>query len=239
MSVVSKVGGLARQTPVASLRAVDLGLIPYAECWEMQERIAAEVGAGETLETLLLLEHPHTYTCGRKGGRDHILVDDEELEREGITVLDVNRGGDVTYHGPGQLVAYPIINLHNYGVQIDYPGYVRALERVLISMLADLGVSAHALEGFSGAWVNKGAGEEKIAAVGVRVDGRGITSHGIALNVTTEMRYFAQIVPCGITDKGVTALADLLPTVPAMEEVKLAFTRRFAEVFGFELVGRE
>jgi lipoate-protein ligase B len=214
---------------------LDLGRIRYEECWELQEDIAGEVGEGKAPETLLLLEHPHTYTCGRRGGRDNILVDDATLANEGVTVLDVNRGGDVTYHGPGQLVAYPIINLHKYGEEIDYPGYVRALERVLISTLADLGVEAHALEGLSGAWVNRGEGEEKLAAVGVRVDGRGITSHGIALNVTTDMRYFEQIVPCGITDKGVASLADLLPVVPSMDHVKAAFTRRFAEVFGFDV----
>jgi lipoate-protein ligase B len=217
------------------LVTTDLGLIPYAECWELQERVAAWVGLGEAPETLLLLEHPHTYTCGRKGGRDHILIGDEELQREGITVLDVNRGGDVTYHGPGQLVAYPIINLHNYGEQIDYPGYVRTLERVLVATLADFGISAHTLEGFSGAWIATQAGEQKIAAIGVRVDGLGITSHGIALNVTADMRYFANIVPCGITDKGVISMAQLLPVAPSMDDVKVSFTRRFAEVFGFIL----
>jgi lipoate-protein ligase B len=225
----------AHRSPPTHLRLLDLGLIPYAECWELQERTAAQVGQGEAPETLLLLEHPHTYTCGRKGGRDHILIGDEELQRQGITVLDVNRGGDVTYHGPGQLVAYPIINLHNYGDQIDYPGYVRTLERVLVAALADFGISAHALEGLSGAWVAAPEGEQKIAAIGVRVDGLGITSHGIALNVSPDMRYFANIVPCGITDKGVISMAELLPVVPSMAEVKAAFTRRFAEVFGFSL----
>jgi len=217
------------------LRTIDLGLIAYAECWELQERVAAQVGLGEAPETLLLLEHPHTYTCGRKGGRDHILIGDDELRREGITVLDVNRGGDVTYHGPGQLVAYAIINLHNYGEQIDYPGYVRTLERVLVATLADFGIAAHALVGLSGAWVTTHEGEQKIAAIGVRVDGLGITSHGIALNVTADMRYFANIVPCGITDKGVISMTQLLPAAPSMDEVKEAFARRFAEVFGFTL----
>jgi lipoyl(octanoyl) transferase len=226
---------IARNAPASSLRVIDLGLIPYAECWELQDRVAAEVGSGEAAETLLLLEHTHTYTCGRKGGRDHILIGDDDLERERITVLDVNRGGDVTYHGPGQLVAYPIINLHNYGDRIDYPGYVRTLEKVLVGALADFAISAHTLDGFSGAWVKPIAQEEKIAAIGVRVDGRGITSHGIALNVTTNMRFFGNIVPCGITDKGVASMQQLLPVPPSMDDVKAAFTRRFAEVFGFYL----
>lgn len=232
-SIEASSRGIARYTPAASLRVIDLGLIPYAECWELQDRVAAEVGSGDSPDTLLLLEHPHTYTCGRRGGRDHILVSDEVLERAGITVLDVNRGGDVTYHGPGQLVAYPIINLHNYGEHIDYPGYVRTLERVLVATLGDFGVRAHALDGFSGAWVNAGHGEEKIAAIGVRVDGRGITSHGIALNVTTDLRFFEYIVPCGITDKGVTSIEQLDADTPSMADVKSTFAERFAEMFGF------
>ncbi len=139
----------------------------------------------------------------------------------------------MTYHGPGQLVAYPLINLHPYGEHIDYPGYIRTLERVLIGALADFAISAHTLDGLSGAWIATETGEEKIAAIGVRVDGRGITSHGIALNVTTDLRFFGYIVPCGIADKGVISMDRLLPSTPSMEEVKAKFTRRFAEVFGF------
>jgi lipoyl(octanoyl) transferase len=220
---------------VRDLRVVDLGLIPYAECWELQNKIASEVAAGHAPETLLLLEHPHTYTCGRSGGRDHILIGDEELQREGITVLDVDRGGDITYHGPGQLVVYPIINLHNYGGRIDYPGYVRTLERVLLNTLEELGVEAHQAKGYSGAWAHGPTGEEKIAAIGVRVDGRGITTHGIALNVTSDLRFFSYIVPCGITGKGVTSLYRMLGEAPPMFVVKDAFARQFAELFGFAL----
>ncbi|MEO8288801.1 MAG: lipoyl(octanoyl) transferase LipB [Chloroflexota bacterium] len=225
--------GIERYAPTGILRVMDLGLIPYAECWELQDKVAAEVGSGEAADALLLLEHPHTYTCGRRGGRENILISAEEMERQGIIVLDVNRGGDVTYHGPGQLVAYPIIDLHNYGDSIDYPGYVRTLEQVLLRVLADFSVSAHTLAGLSGAWVTGESGEEKIAAIGVRVDGRGVTSHGIALNVTTDMRLFDNIIPCGIADRGVTSMAQVLPEPPPMNEVKAAFTQRFAEVFGF------
>jgi lipoate-protein ligase B len=228
----------ALRVPPADLRAlrvIDLGLIPYAECWDLQNTIASEVASGDAAETLLLLEHPHTYTCGRSGGRDHILISDDELESRGITVLDVDRGGDITYHGPGQLVAYPIINLHNYGPRIDYPGYVRSLERVLMNTLEELAVEAHQLKGFSGAWVRGRAGEEKIAAIGVRVDGRGITTHGIALNVTTDLSFFSHIVPCGITDKGVTSLARTIGQAPPMFVVKDAFARQFAELFGYYL----
>ena len=220
---------------IRDLRTVDLGLAPYEECWDLQNKIASEIASGHAPETLLLLEHPHTYTCGRSGGRDHILIGDEELQREGITVLDVDRGGDVTYHGPGQLVAYPIINLHNYGARIDYPGYVRTLERVLLNTLEELGVEAHQVKGYSGAWAHGPTGEEKIAAIGVRVDGRGITTHGIALNVTTDLRFFSYIVPCGIAGKGVTSLSRMLGAAPPMFVVKDAFARQFAELFGFSL----
>jgi lipoate-protein ligase B len=212
---------------------VDLGTIDYKECWDLQARLAGEIAAGTSDETLLLLEHPHTYTCGRRGGRDHILIDEQELGERGITVLDVDRGGDVTYHGPGQLVAYPLINLLHNAPRVDYAKYVRTLEYVLISLLANFQISAHRLDGFSGVWVSRGAGEEKIAAIGVKVDGRGITSHGIALNVTTDLTYFSHIVPCGITDKGVTSMAQLLPSCPGMSQVKAAFVRHFAEAFGF------
>lgn len=215
------------------LRVVDLGTIPYAECWELQKRLAQGVAEGLTPDTLLLLEHPHTYTCGRRGGRDHILIPDDELERQGITVLDVDRGGDVTYHGPGQLVAYPVVRLALDGEPVDYPGYVRRLERVLISTLADFAIAAYQLPGLSGAWTGPEQAPEKIAAIGVKVDGRGVSSHGIALNVTTDLSYFGQIVPCGITDKGVTSMERLQSEPPTMEAVKQAFTRHFTAQFGF------
>src|SRR5438876_9735237 len=167
------------------LNVIDLGLIPYAECWTLQNSLAAQLGLGEGQDTLLLLEHPHTYTCGRRGGRDHILAREEQLRREGVTVLDVDRGGDVTYHGPGQLVAYPIINLAVGGNLVDYHAYLRMLEQTLIDLLADYAISAHRIEGFTGVWVpTPHKGEAKLAAIGVKVDGRGVTTHGIALNVS-------------------------------------------------------
>ena len=215
------------------LTVCDLGVIPYAECWDLQNRLAAMLGRGEGDETLLLLEHPHTYTCGRRGGRDHILVDEADLERAGVTVLDVDRGGDVTYHGPGQLVAYPIINLAHYGEQIDYPGYVRVLEQVLIDSLADFDISAYQLKNYSGVWVDANGVGAKIAAIGVKVDGRGITTHGIALNVSTDLGYFDKIVPCGISGKPVTSMHRLLAASPPMSLVKSSFGRHFARSFAF------
>jgi lipoyl(octanoyl) transferase len=227
------VQGADRQPGSRPLAVLDLGMIGYAECWDLQNRLAANLGRGDRLDTLLLLEHPHTFTCGRRGGRDHILVSEADLERAGVTVLDVDRGGDVTYHGPGQLVAYPIIDLRAYGPNIDYSGYVRRLEQVLIDSLADFGISAHQLKDLSGAWVSVNGAESKIAAVGVKVDGRGITTHGIALNVSTDLAYFARIVPCGISDKGVTSM-DLVAAGPHdMSRVKASFTEHFARLFRF------
>ncbi|MBF6613534.1 MAG: lipoyl(octanoyl) transferase LipB [Chloroflexi bacterium] len=215
------------------LSVVDLGVIGYAECWKMQNRLAAQVASGEASDTLLLLEHPHTYTCGRRGGRDHILASEDQLAREGIALLDVDRGGDVTYHGPGQLVSYPIINLLRDTPTVDYHAYLRSLEWVLIGTLADFAINAYRLPGYSGVWVGEAGCEEKIAAIGVRVDGRGITTHGVALNITTDLSYFSKIVPCGISNKGVSSMAKLMPDVPSMAEVKASFASHFAAVFGF------
>ena len=217
------------------LRIIDLGMIPYAECWERQRLIAHDVGKGDgsAPETLLLLEHPHTFTCGKRGGRDNILADPMQLVALGITVLDVDRGGDVTYHGPGQLVAYPIINLRNYGDSIDYPGYVRKLESVLIGTLADFNINAERLRFLSGAWYVSGAVPEKIAAIGVKVDSKGVTTHGIALNVNTKLSFFEHIVPCGIQGKGVTSMGRILNREVDMAAVKVSFTAHFERVFGF------
>jgi lipoyl(octanoyl) transferase len=217
------------------LSILDLGLISYPECWELQKRLASDRAEGAVDDTLLLLEHPHTYTCGRRGGRDHILITEQELQERGIAVLDVDRGGDVTYHGPGQLVGYPIVRLAEEGQVADYHAYLRALEQVLIDTLARFAISASRVPGYSGVWVRGEEGEEKIAAVGVKVDGRGVSSHGIALNVSTDLRYFSYIVPCGIAEKGVTSMQRLLGTPPEMQEVKSAFSRAFCAVFGFNI----
>ncbi len=230
LGMISALGTGTSQRPLA---VRDLGLVPYEECWQLQRNLAASVIAGQVADTLLLLEHPHTYTCGRSGGRDHILATEEELASIGAIVLDVDRGGDVTYHGPGQLVAYPIINLFANKIGRDYRAYVRALEEVLIRSLADFGISSHRTQGYSGVWTCGAGSEEKIAAIGVKVDGRGVTSHGIALNITTDLSYFTKIVPCGIADRGVTSMSRLLALQPAMADVKNTFSRHFREVFGY------
>lgn len=233
--VISPSEILNLQSEIRRLRVIDLGLIDYKEAWDIQNAIAREVESGHGMETLLLLEHPHTYTFGRSGGRDHVLIGEQELRERGIATYDVDRGGDITYHGPGQLVAYPIINLRSYGDGLNYGGYVRSLERALIGTLAESGISSHPLKGFSGVWVDGPSGEEKIAAVGVRVNGRGITTHGIALNVVPDLEYFTYIVPCGITDKGVTSIEQMSGQRVPMFVVKDAFARSFADTFDFEL----
>lgn len=211
----------------------DLGLIDYDRCWDLQRALSRAVASGDAHETLLLLEHPHTFTCGRRGGRGNILISGQEIEREGISVLDVDRGGDVTYHGPGQLVAYPIISLRNAAGSVDYPGYVRDLEDVLVDTLAGFNIPGEKLPGFSGVWVRDAGQHAKVAAIGVKVDAAGVTTHGIALNVSTDLSYFAKIVPCGITDKGVTSMHRLLGSTPPLDAVKRSFAQNFAARFGF------
>jgi lipoyl(octanoyl) transferase len=224
----------ADTSPVSKcLAVVDLGVIGYLECWERQRALAASVLNGEEPETVLLLEHPHTYTCGRSGGRDNILVGENELASIGATVLDVDRGGDVTYHGPEQLVAYPIINLFANKIGRDYRAYVRALEQVLINLLADYVIASYRIPGLSGVWVDDSGVQAKIAAIGVKVDGRGVTTHGIALNVNTDLSYFGKIVPCGIADKGISSMARLISSPVDLRDVKQSFADHFRRVFGY------
>ena len=199
-----------------------LGLIPYREAWELQRRLAEQRRMGEVPDTLLLLQHPHTYTIGRSGSRDHVFLSDLQLAARGITCLEVDRGGDVTYHGPGQLVGYPIVDL---GLKPDVGAYLRGLEGCLIDVLAGFGISAARLPGFTGVWIE---GERKIAAIGVKV-ASGITTHGFALNVSTDLSLFTHILPCGIRDKGVTSMARELGRAPAMTAVEDAVAALFPE----------
>jgi lipoate-protein ligase B len=209
-----------------SLRVAQLGLVDYAEAWELQRRLAALRRDGLIPDTLLLLEHPHTYTLGRRANAAHILLTPRQLARRGIKVYDVDRGGDVTYHGPGQLVGYPILMLEPGKVM--YVEYIRALEAALLQAIRDLGVDVRLHEGYSGVWV----ADEKICAIGVKIDGYGVTSHGFALNVSPDLAYFANIVPCGIADKGVTSLDRALRRRITMRRVEQAVVRRIAERFG-------
>ncbi len=197
-----------------------LGLVPYREAWAMQQELAAARRAGRIPDTVVLLQHPHTYTIGRSGTRDHVFLTERELADRGITCLEVDRGGDVTYHGPGQLVGYPILGL---GPTPDVGRYLRLLEGSLIDVLADFGIASDRLSGYTGVWI----GNRKIAAIGVKV-AQGVTTHGFALNVTTDLSYFSHILPCGIPDKGITSMAlELGDRVPAMVDVEDAFLTEF------------
>jgi lipoyl(octanoyl) transferase len=206
-----------------------LGLVPYADGLELQRRLVEERKADQIPDTLLLLQHPHVLTVGvKKDGRMHILAAPERLSSLGVDVFETGRGGDVTYHGPGQLVGYPIIDLNPD--RRDVHRYVRDLEEVMIRVCAGYGLEAKRSKGFSGAWIQSDRGDEKIGAIGVRIS-RWITSHGFAFNVTTELGFFNLIVPCGISDRGVTSLAARLGRAPAMTEVEDRFVEHFLAVF--------
>jgi lipoyl(octanoyl) transferase len=207
-----------------------LGLVPYADGLELQRRLVEERKADRIPDTLLLLQHPHVLTIGvKKDGRSHILASPDRLSSLGVEVFETGRGGDVTYHGPGQLVGYPILNLDPD--RRDVHKYVRDLEEVMIRVCADYGIDAGRVQGFSGAWIKSEGADEKIGAIGVRIS-RWITSHGFAFNVATDIEFFKLIVPCGIADRGVTSLAVRLGRAPAMLEVENCFVEQFALVFG-------
>jgi lipoyl(octanoyl) transferase len=216
-----------------------LGCVPYEEAWTLQNQLAVERHHDAVPDRLLLLEHPHTYTLGSSGHEENLLMSAGERARKGVTVLNVDRGGDITYHGPGQLVGYPIIRLpraENASVRTDYVGYVRKLERVLIATLAEFDIRAKTIAGLTGVWVDTPRGEEKIAAIGVKIDVHAVTKHGFALNINTDLEYFKGIIPCGIQDKGVTSMSALLGVKINMEQVSEIISKHFGDVFGFEMI---
>jgi lipoyl(octanoyl) transferase len=200
--------------------------MPYAEALTLQRELAEERRAGRIGDVLLLVEHPHVLTLGVRGdgGRSHILASAETLTTLNVALHETGRGGDITYHGPGQIVGYPIIDLKPD--RCDVHRYVRDLEEVLIRVAMDHGIQAGRLSGLTGVWV----GGEKLAAIGVRI-ARWITSHGFALNVTTDLDFFKLIVPCGIGDRGVTSLAALLGRPVDLRAVEDQVVEHFAEVF--------
>lgn len=219
-----------------------MGVVPYQQAWDLQTQLASQVASREIPATLLLLEHPHTYTFGRSGHANNLLWNDEQLKERGIQVYWVDRGGDVTYHGPGQLVGYPLIQLKNQGLlssletdtttlpQADYLGYLRKLEQVIIMALQSFGVKAQRIKKLTGVWVN-GA---KIAAIGVKVDVHGVARHGFALNVSPDMSYWDGIIGCGLDGYSITSLATLLTAPPSMQQVRQAVINAFGEVFRFD-----
>lgn len=241
-----------------------LGLVPYEPVWRLQDELAVEIAAGKRQPTLLLLEHPHTYTFGRRGNLDNLMWDMEDINRRGIQVHWVDRGGDVTYHGPGQLVGYPLLPLNTEGLhpdpvnksgtlpQVDYVGYLRKLETTLIQSLVIWGLKAQSVAGMTGVWVHvEDVGKmpssredrepslAKIAAIGVKVDVHGITRHGFALNVNTDMSYWQGIIPCGLEGYEVTSLERLIDPVPEMQDIIKAVLTSFGQVFGYQMLPAE
>jgi len=207
-----------------------LGRIAYADAWQLQKELAAQRARGLIEDTLLLLEHPHTYTFGSRGKCEHLLVPREQLEADGVAILDVDRGGDITYHGPGQLVGYPILRLADH--DLDAVRYLRTLETMLIDVAGGYGLHAQHVRHLTGVWV----GNRKIAAIGTKVDVHGITQHGFALNVSTDLRYFNKIVPCGIRNREVGSLAQLLRRDVPMDEVVDRTVAGFAQTFNAEIL---
>jgi lipoyl(octanoyl) transferase len=211
------------------MRTIDvrrLGRVPYGDALALQRSLVEDRRAGRVDDVLLLVEHPHVLTLGVRGdgGRSHILATSDTLGSRGIEVHETGRGGDITYHGPGQIVGYPIVDLQPD--RCDVHRYVRDLEEVLIRTAADYGVEAGRVEGLTGVWV----GRDKLAAIGVRI-ARWVTSHGFAFNVTTDLEYFNLIVPCGIADGGVTSLAGLLGHPVDCLEVEDRIVAHFGDVF--------
>jgi lipoyl(octanoyl) transferase len=213
-----------------------LGRVAYDEALELQRTLVEERKADRIPDTLLLLEHPHVLTLGvrRGGGRANILATPQRLTELGVGIYDTGRGGDVTYHGPGQLVGYPIVDLRPD--RQDVHRYVRDVEEVLIRACGDFRITAERLEGFTGAWVqHPERGPEKIAAIGVRI-ARWVTSHGFALNVNTDLEYFRLIVPCGISDRGVTSLERETGRPVAITAVEESIVHHFGSVFSREVI---
>lgn len=211
---------------IGSLSPRRLGLVPYAEALALQAELVRQRRAGEIGDTLLLLQHPHVITMGTGTHPEHILISAEERAERGVELFEAGRGGDVTYHGPGQLVGYPILDLKPD--RCDLHRYLRDIEEALIEVLGDFGLAAGRKEGLTGVWV----GGRKLAAIGVRVSSGWITSHGFALNVATDLGFFGAIVPCGITEYEVGSLETELGRPVEMGEVEDAVVRRFGERFG-------
>jgi lipoyl(octanoyl) transferase len=208
----------------------DLGLVEYEDGLALQRAFAASRKGRAVPDTLLLLEHPPVLTLGRAARREHILAAREALEREGVAVFETDRGGDVTYHGPGQIVGYPVLDLAPE--RCDVRRYVGDLEEALIRTLAEFGIRADRIPGWTGVWVGqKGKDARKIAAIGVHIS-RWVTTHGFALNVDTDLSHFEMIVPCGIAEAGVTSMQRELGAAPDIKEVKSALSRNLAERCG-------
>ncbi|MDD9957005.1 MAG: lipoyl(octanoyl) transferase LipB [Anaerolineaceae bacterium] len=217
------------------------GCLPYREAWALQQRLAVARGQDESPDRLLLLEHPPVFTTGSVGQSAHVLWTAQEMAARGIELVATNRGGDVTWHGPGQLVGYPILRLPRraQAPRLDVHGYLRRLEYVLVRTLADYGVEAATRPGRTGVWVGDARGERKLAAIGVRVTARAVTLHGFALNVCNALDWYEGIVACGIQGHGVSNMVVETGAALMVEEVSARLAGHFGAVFGFEMLEGE
>jgi lipoyl(octanoyl) transferase len=219
------------QSFMNTLLIVELGLIPYTEAFALQERIVAARKLHAIADLILLCQHPHVLTLGRNGKRENLLASEHVLRQKGVEFHASNRGGDITYHGPGQIVGYPILDLSL--IKQDVHWYVRTLEEVMIRASADFGITAYRIPGKTGIWVEATPHEEKLAAIGVHIS-RWVTSHGFAYNVATDLRYFDLIVPCGIAERKATSLEKLLNCLVSLDDVKPGLVYHFAELLGMQ-----
>ena len=210
---------------------IDLGRKGYQEVWDLQRRLVSLRQADAIPDVLLFVEHPPTYTLGRAGKREHVLMREDDLERIGARLIETDRGGDVTFHGEGQLVGYPILNLMESRPDVHL--YLRKLEEVIIQVLSRFEVEADRQPGFTGVWHREG----KLAAIGVRV-ARWVTSHGFALNVSTDLEYFKRIVPCGIVGRQVASMESVLGKTISLTEVASAVSEEFGQVFDRVMLSR-
>lgn len=208
----------------------DLGRMSYGEAFGIQSQLASELKQGAGVDYLLFVEHPHVVTIGRNGHEENVLAPEETLRRAGIELYETDRGGDVTYHGPGQIVAYPIMDLREW--KRDVGAFVRGIEQVLIDTLAEFGIASRRIAGMTGVWTGAPGSDAKIAAIGVHLS-RWVSTHGWALNVTTDLRYFQYIVPCGLA-KPVTSMKALGVDADAAD-VKSTLARHFGRIFDFEM----
>ena len=210
--------------PERFVHVVDLGKTEYGDCWAIQKKLFDLRKENLIPDTLLLTEHPHTYTIGTSGDESHLLASEEEMVNRGVKLFHNDRGGDITYHGPGQIVGYPILDLNNF--YLDLHRYLRDLEEVIIRTLSSFGLVGTRICDYTGVWV----GNEKICAIGVKTS-KWVTMHGFAFNVLTDLSYFERIIPCGIFEKGITSLHQLLETPPDVKAVKSTLAWMFGEVF--------
>jgi lipoyl(octanoyl) transferase len=220
---------MEKQSIFKVLSYSDLGFVDYQKGWDLQRNLFQKRLSNEINDTLLLLEHPHTYTFGKSANKTNLLLSQTELEQKNISLFDIDRGGDITYHGPGQIVGYAILDLKNW--KQDTHKYLRALEEVIIETLLEYGIEAERNDKYTGVWVE----DKKICAIGIKVS-RWITMHGFAFNVNTDLELFNGIIPCGIENKGVTSLSEIKKDKVNINNVKNRIVQKFKTIFNYNKI---